>query len=72
MVATPALDYYLNVVLDTGDSGILHPGSDSINPSWGTFSDFSVEPIPEPTSMLLLGIGLIGLVGRRARKRFKA
>lgn len=28
--------------------------------------------IPEPTSMLLLGIGLIGLAGGKVRKRFRA
>ena len=28
--------------------------------------------IPEPTSMFLLGVGLIGLAGSKVRKRFKA
>jgi len=31
-----------------------------------------VHTIPEPTSMLLLGIGLIGLAGSKVRKRFRA
>jgi len=32
----------------------------------------NVSPIPEPASMLLLGIGLVGLAGGKVRKRFKA
>ena len=35
-------------------------------------AEIEVAPIPEPTSMLLLGIGLIGLAGKKVRKRFKA
>lgn len=69
---TPATNYFLNVVLDTGSSGKLHSGCDGDYPSWGTFSDVTVGIIPEPTSMLLLGIGLIGLAGGRVRKRFTA
>lgn len=57
---TPANDYYLNVVLNTV--------YDTDLPSWGTFSEVSVSAIPEPGSMLLLGMGILGLFGLGRKK----
>lgn len=70
IMVTPASDYYLNIVLDTGNSGILHHDFDNNVPSWGTFSDVKVEAVPEPSSMLLLGMGILGLFGL-GRKKIK-
>ena len=36
----------------------------------GTYTAFLAKPVPEPSAMLLLFIGLIGLVG--IKKKFKA
>ena len=60
VLVEPGSEYYLSVVLATS--------VDTAYPSWGTFSDVSVEGIvPEPASMLLLGMGILGLFGLRRK-----
>lgn len=56
---------------DITDIGFNIGATVPINGDDWTF-EVIVRPIPEPTSMLLLGIGLIGLAGGRIRKRFIA
>ena len=71
-------DYYMSE--DEAISGINDPSSLGVGS--GPYdlqinartADVTVRggPIPEPTSMLLLGISLIGLAGGRIRKKFRA
>lgn len=56
-----ATQWYVSFVLDTKTD----PYSDTSYPSWGSFH----VDVPEPSTMLLLGAGLIGLSFAGSRKR---
>lgn len=42
---------------------------ESVNVNQGDMIALNVKPVPEPSTMLLLGTGLAGIVGWRARKQ---
>lgn len=44
-------------------SSVASPGDSQ----FGIFDNFTVEAIPEPTSMILMGMGVVGLLARRRR-----
>jgi PEP-CTERM motif len=65
---------FLGILSDTADIRSIRLSLTSSGGGLGDISDFaingpSVEPVPEPTTMLLLGTGIATVVGRRYRKR---
>lgn len=60
VVATGGIFSNIDIGDSAGNGGAL---------SYGYIDNFRYEPIPEPTTMLLFGSGLIGLAG--FRRRFK-
>jgi hypothetical protein len=69
----PDTDDYLNFSIDTFDMGL---SEDNFGLRWTmTCANDIIEggnnPVPEPSTMLLLGIGLTGLAGNAFRKRRK-
>jgi hypothetical protein len=47
-------------------------GDTGLRPGWAyTSATYEFEPIPEPTTMVLAGSGLLGLAGGRIRRRWR-
>ena len=63
-----ALDGMLTGMLDSGEminTRFCHGGSGACTGGQGVIGVITLTNIPEPTTALLIGIGLVGIAGRR-------
>ncbi len=62
---------YIDSTLDKGSLSIQHELKDSLHPNKSVFlvTSPAPTPTPEPATMILLGIGLLGLAGVNRRKK---
>lgn len=61
---------FLNFVWNSGISSVIIAG----DPAGGSFTmdDLTATSVPEPSTLLLLGSGVIGLIGWRKRNKFNS
>ena len=68
------LGYNANIPLFTeqqilAHKGLAYGGSDTLAATFGAYGNYVVNYVPEPSSVILLGLGMIVLVGHAARVR---